>query len=457
MFGALMFCLPERRIWGGLASAVAFMGAQWVLPRCRFRTDHYLGPANIALALMLLRLVVIPALIMLTGAESRVLSYLPSVGSMQQAVLIDTVAYVALCVGLSWGQAAPLSGPLAGPGPGTELTVIYLTLGVTGFLAAFGSPGRIVEYFMESRGQFQEEADGTFVALAGTFLRPFLAFGLVGWWSKQVDSGPVRKRLWWLTLAGLFVAVSVMFANLTFSFNRAAFVFPLVSLFVIYSARVRRIPVGIAAMGVLTAVPILMALETVRSNRMIGAETDVNLALERVLKDVSETVQGYGGGPQYSALLYERVGWGDKLYGGATLLASVLSPVPILGKGFRDTSGPAIFNRTLYDTGDVEDQIIPFTSELFINFHLAGVMFGFVGLGLLLAAAQQWLNEAGSTFAAFSIQYVGMWMAMLAAWSISIFSQIAIYFFGPIYFFIAAVKLVAWLRTEGSRASGVAV
>jgi hypothetical protein len=453
----LLLTSAERRLWVALFSTAVFVCLQWMLPQCRFRIDNYLGPVNVALTLFFIKLVVGPALIMLTGAESKVLSYLPTVESMQKAILIDVVAYVAFCLGLSCARPEGSNGRLrpswlAGPSPSDRIVLVFAALGVAGFLAAFGSPGRIIQYFLDPTSELREDLDGGLVALSGTILRPFLAFALVAWWANRVDSSKGRDRLWRSTVEGLAVALGVTFANLTFSFNRAAFVFPLTALIATYSARVKRVPVSLTALMIVAALPVLMALGTMRSNRIAKAETDTDAALESVVKDASETILAYSGGPQYSALFCERIGWGDHLYHGTTLVASVLSPVPIIGKDFRESNGPALFNRALYDVRDIEDQIIPFSIELFANFHLPGVVAGFFGLGVLLVAAQQQFKRASSTFAAFSIQYVAIWGAMLAAWSVSIYAQILIYFFGPIYFYIASRHVLGWLhRMSGKR------
>ena len=50
---AVVLCPAERRLYGVVASAMLFALMQWVLPKCRFRTDHYFSPVNVALALML--------------------------------------------------------------------------------------------------------------------------------------------------------------------------------------------------------------------------------------------------------------------------------------------------------------------------------------------------------------------------------------------------------------------
>jgi hypothetical protein len=417
-----------------------FAAMQWLLPRCRLRTGNYLGPVNLALFVFFLKLFLVPALIMIGGADSKVLSYLPTYDSMQNAVLIDTVAYVALCVGLSLASSAA-GGTLAEPGPSRLVVGIFAILGIAGFLAAFGNPARLIQYLFDADSSLESEPDASLIALAGTFLRPFLAFALVAGWTRIADTSGNSFRS---AFAGIAAAVGITFANLTFSFNRAAFVFPLIALAAVYSARVRRIPPALTVAVMAIALPILMAIGTVRSSRMAGGQPLNGSPFASMLADASQTVQAYSGGPQFSALFYERLGWGDRLYGGSTLIASVLSPVPVLGKGFREGSGPALFNEALYDVRGIEDQILPFATELFVNFHLPGVVVGFIGLGVALSKAQGWFDSAGSAFAAFSIQYMAIWGAMLAAWSASIYSQILIYFFGPVYLYVALV----WVRRQ---------
>ena len=434
------------------APVYAFM--QFVLPKCRPRLDHYLCPVNIALFLMFLKLILVPCLIMAVGAESKILSALPSFRSMEGAIQIDILAYIAFCVGLTLSSeeiirpsSAILNSALS-QSPSGPIVLIFAGLGIVGFAAAFGSPARIVQYFLEPSAvvDIQQELDGTLFGLLGTILRPFLAFSLVAWWSRISDRMEENGSIWWPTLVGLIAALGITIANLTFSFNRAAFVFPLICLVATYSARIRLIPIGFTMIVAAAALPGLIAISTYRSNLMAGAEGNSgNSTVAETVRETSETIQAYSGGPQFAALFYDRLGWGNTLYGGSTLIASALSPLPILGKGFRDNNGPAIFNRAIYGAAGFEDQIIPFDAELFANFHAPGVLLGFVLLGLILSYAQRLFAAAQSTFAAFSIQYASLWAAMLAAWSLSIFSQILIYFFVPIYFYLATLQLRKWI------------
>lgn len=290
--------------------------------------------------------------------------------------------------------------------------------------------------------EMKENMEGTWTGLLTTILRPFLAFGLVAWWANSKDSG---SPAWRSSLVGLVAVVGITIANLTFSFNRAAFVFPLLCLAAVYNARVRRIPFGVTILAVALFMPLLIAIGSYRSTPETGGAS-AETTLAEAANDVSENLQAYAGGPQYTAIFYDRIGWGERPYGGSTLIASVMSPIPVLGKSFRETSGPALFNLAIYGTLGIEDQIIPFSAELFANFHLPGVIFGFFLLAMFLSQAERWFVASQSMFFSFFVQYISLWVAMLAVWSAAIVSQIAIYFFVPIYFYLGSLYTLAWLK-----------
>ncbi len=457
VFAAMFLSPQERWLYSSLVSTGVWMAMQWLLPKSRFRVDQYLCPVNIGLFLMLLRLVVVPVLIMTTGAESRVLHQLPPWQSIESALLIDTVSAAALAVGLTLVPNRQLQEPGGAwrtiltktPGPGFAL--LFGGLGLIGFMATFRSPAALLAFFTEPlAGETnQQELDGTLLGLLSTLLRPFLAFALVAWWARSVDGSQSGKRAWRPLLIGLGAGLGITLANMTFSFNRAAFVFPLVSMAAVYSARVRRIPVWTMVTALAIAMPLLMAIGSYRSSLMLGG-SDAEIKMSSMLRETSETVQAYVVGPQYTGTFYDVVGWGRELLFGKSLIASALSPVPILGKGFRDSSGPLLFNRAIYGVDDIQDQILPFDAELFANFHGLGVVAGFVALGALLRLGERWSDSARSTFAAFCLQYVFLWVAMLSCWSLSVVSQILIYFFCPIYVFVAAIQIRRWLRNSAA-------
>jgi hypothetical protein len=449
---AVMASPPERRLWSVLVVAPVMALLQWLIPKCRFRTDHYFSPINLALLLLSVKVFIAPILAMVVGVTNNLFVRVPSRESMEGAVAIDLIAYVALCLGLAFTPAH-----LAAKGrswifqalsttPGPTIAVVFAALGLTGFFIAFGSPGRIAEYFLEPAAvtDLAHEYEGNWSGLLGTVLRPCLAFALVAWWARSVDKSGGNGSSWRPMLTGAVAAVGITLANMTFGFNRAAFVFPVVAMAAVYSARVRRISPLVTAAALMILVPLLFALGNYRAKLM--APPTAPSGVEASLQEATDEVQAYAGGPPLVAIFLDDAKWGAHPYGGSTLVASLLSPVPILGKGFRDSNGSAFYNRALYGMPGFEDQIIPLSAELFVNFHALGVLAGFFILGQVLGRGHLWFAAAGSSFGAFAIQYVLMWCATLAVWSLSVFSQIAIYFLGPIYLYCAVVQMRTWLR-----------
>ncbi|MBY0508266.1 MAG: hypothetical protein K2X03_30415 [Bryobacteraceae bacterium] len=449
---ALIAGPAERRLPIALLSSSVYALMTWLFPRCRWRREHYFCPVNVALGLFLLKLVVGPILIMLTGPESSVLSILPTYSTMQGAILIDVIAYVAFCLGLTYAPREfrmPRSSALSSAllhSPSQSFIWLFAVVGIFGFVSAFDSIPRLVEYFVDPAQSAitQQDLEGTWQGLLGTVLRPFFAFSLIAWWARTADhaSGALRPAL-----TGFVAALGITLANITFSFNRAAFMFPLLCLAAVYNARIRRIPFGFTTAGLAMLLPVLIAIGAYRS----GENTSNTATQASSFIEISENLQAYGGGPQFTGLFYDRIGWSERPFGGSTLLASVMSPVPVLGKGFRESSGPALFNAALDRGPGVEDQIIPFATELFANFHLPGVIAGFALLAYLLSQAELWFSAARSTFTAFAIQYAALWAAMLAAWSAAIYSQILIYFFLPIYFYLGYLGALTWLKSFNRR------
>src|SRR5271165_7011305 len=81
-FAAVVASPPERRLVMVLVSAPVFALMQWLLPSCRFRTDHYFSPVNMALLLLLSKLVIAPILVMAAGSRNALFVGEPSQNSM---------------------------------------------------------------------------------------------------------------------------------------------------------------------------------------------------------------------------------------------------------------------------------------------------------------------------------------------------------------------------------------
>src|ERR1700719_4678552 len=201
---AVIVSPPERRLTTVLVSATVFALMQWLLPRCRFRTDHYFSPVNVALILLLLKLVIAPILVMAVGSGNDMFVAEPSRESMERAVFIDLVAYIAFCLGLAFTsqrdcvpRASSMIAVLSET-PGSVVVMVFAAVGLLGFVLAFGSSSRIVEYFLEPSTvtEIQREHEGNWSGFLGLVLRPFLAFALVAWWARSVDRPGHAARLW---------------------------------------------------------------------------------------------------------------------------------------------------------------------------------------------------------------------------------------------------------------------
>ena len=366
------------RLYAALLSTGAYALMQVLLPECRFVKERYLCPLNWAMLLFLVKLVVVPSIVMLDHPSQGVLPFPAERASMERALLVETAAFVAFCLAVRFVPARPpRSGLLTSAvalletTPSLGMAALFACLGVVGFLAAFGNIGNLVEYFTNPTilaGRLQE-MEGSWRGLGSTVLRPFLAFALILPWCRGVDlyaraSGRMRQ-----TLATAAVACGIVLANLTFSFNRASFLFPLVSLTAVFIAKVRRIsPVTLGLLGVFAVAP-LLAVGAYRAGTRPANEVFQDRSVLSA-SDLSEEFQVYACAPQFLGYFLEQTGWGKTLYWGSTLIGSALHPVPLLGKGFRDSSGVAIYNRAIYGDTGTEDQIVPFQGELFVNFHL---------------------------------------------------------------------------------------
>ena len=160
--------------------------------------------------------------------------------------------------------------------------------------------------------------------------------------------------------------------------------------------------------------------------------------------DINSTLQVYGAAPQFLGFLIEQND-DRNLYWGRTLLSSLIIPVPIIGKPFRATSGPVIYNEMIYGNIGVIDQIIPFEGELFMNFHLLGVVVGYSILGHVTFRLQRAFEQSASAIKCFISIYAAYWILFLIQGSLAVVSQIFVYFFWPIYFYSFSTFALSWL------------
>jgi hypothetical protein len=181
-----------------------------------------------------------------------------------------------------------------------------------------------------------------------------------------------------------------------------------------------------------------------RSSNFAGRELFNDPSVRDFLADkvqLSEMFQVYGGAPQFLGFFLEAGKWGANPQWGKVLVSSSLAPVPILGKQFRENSGTAIYNRMIYGMLEAADQIAPFQGEAFLDFHLVGVLAGFCLLGWIAFKLQTAFAQSQSFLEMFIWQYFSVWTFFLIFGSLSVVSQIFIYFCWPFYLYFIYRRL----------------
>ena len=419
---------------------LAFMFVQVSLPACRIRTTTPVCPANIAQGYYCIQLLLVTVLVGYFGFSQGVLPHLPSKSAINLAIVVHVVSYLSFCVAYQCvSRATAREGRGRGSAPGVAYLIVpFAVVGVLGFLLAHGGIGGFVDYIsspVESRLRAEEAT--TLAAAAGTFLKHFLGFAVVLAWSWWLGKAPRRK----LSIIAVTTVVALALLVVNFNYNRGTMLSPIIALIAAFSMHVRRIPFkGVVLAGVL-ALSLAFVFGWYRSTDLEITELSASALADTWNGDrVVEFVQIYASAPQMTAYLIESLE--GKFYYGKTLLPSLVYPIPVLGKPFREISGPVILNELIYGDSDSVDQIIPLAGELYINFHLAGVALGGVLVGCLLAWLQGKFVAAPTAVESYAWLLMALWTVFPG--SLSVASQIYLYSFWPIYVYFAAGRLWWW-------------
>ena len=434
-------------------SVFIFSMVQVVFPSCRPSKVAPLCPWNWALLVFGINLVILPIAEVVGGVEMGLLPHLPSDLSINIALLIDTLAFVSFAIAYhlrrsrDTGQLYSRQRRAIHWVAPSWVIGIYLLIGIAGLRLFFGSFSGISTYFLQPSSYLvlQNEAVQRSASLAealGGVLRHFLGFSFVMMFCRLTDSTIKRPayRLWFYTTA-LVTLCGLSFA--IFNYNRGAFAVPIVAIGAVVLSKKRahawRTTLSVGAVFVL-----LFSMSTIY--RTTHGETDVSSDSGDWRSAISDLtifslIQTYGNGPQFLGFLLEETHWGEHLSFGRKLLSAAASPVPIVGKSFRDDTGTALYNN-LMNRGDSQDQIIPFAGEVFLDFHVGGICLAFCLLGLAVARLQDVFERSVSSLSIYVIQFTSIWLLFLTVGSLSIVSQIFVYSFWPVYVFVG-IRLLA--------------
>lgn len=449
---AILWALALRQ--GGYAtkypavpiSFATFLVIQLLVPRVRWNRDRVLGPGNVAAMLFFLQLVVIPTLLVLRGPFPGSLRVLPADQYVNTAVMLQALAYACYAGGyVAWTKPVRPRPLLLEPRLTTGIAVSFIALGAVALALTFRSVGALVDYF-SGQGNIFEQGPTTLAGAYSQFLRPFLAYGVIILWAARIARRRPGARLQPLEMGLIVVAIG---ASATYNYNRGSVVVPLLALVTAYGCFGRRqSPARIVALLAIVAVLAFMfgGYRDFYSGTQGGAINPAEAGLNQPDTSFADNVQGYGNGPQFWAVIVQEVDRTGVRHS-ETIVNSAMFPVPVLGKPFRNGSGPTVYNELIYGTPDISDQILGFGAELYWNFGIPGIVVGYFLLGFAVRRFDDRVEAAPDALASYSWSYCGTWVALSVINSISVLAQIIIYFFWPVF----AMFVVAYLAGSRTR------
>ena len=162
---ALIQAAPEHRLYMALLSSACYAAVPSLLPKCRFETNRYLCPLNLALGLFFFKLVLIPVLMMVDHPSPGVLAEVPRRLAIEWAMVVELVAFLAFCLGIQFVPeriAAPSLLKHLDRHPSFVVLGIFIAAGAVGMSAFFGNIPALVEYFINpsSVANLKQNAEG---------------------------------------------------------------------------------------------------------------------------------------------------------------------------------------------------------------------------------------------------------------------------------------------------------
>jgi len=458
----LLFSPDRDRLPAALASMGAYIAVHLLLRSNRFQTQTPICPANFAQVLFFNQLVLMPLVDVFFGFDQGTLPYLPTDSAINQALLYNTVAFLAFAIAYQyWDTRLRRKQSTTAPYTGHSLLSLRTTyliagifgvIGVFGFIFFFGSLSGYLSYL--SRNPVAEvPGSGSLTRVLSSTLRPFLGFTVVVLWSAWISRDRYARSPLRCILVSLGVLAFLMAANL--SFNRGGIVAPAIAFLAAFSFRVRRIPMSLILSFALPVGFLLILFGTYRNQvlRYPGQPGQGpaigTLAAQTNVKTVVEL---YGAAPQFLGYLLESTDYSVDGTWGYSVLSSILSPLPRLGAPFRPDSTLTHYNVLIYGpTGDL-DQIVPFVGELFWSYQVGGVILGFFALGLVGARLQRNFELAISPLSAYVWVWMSYWVLFLVQDGSAVISQQFIYVFWPVYVW-CAIELIRRQRSVDQRAA----
>jgi len=426
---AMVADMPNARYPMAVVSVVVFFAAT----ATRTSMEHFgplISPQTIAVSVWGLLLVVFPIALNYFPAVLGQLPALPPDRTVNLAMLLNVVAFLSFMVGYHLRLARP-SKPA--PSDGAALANLnpligsFAVAGVLGIVIRFGSVDAFTSYLQGTGLTYRFEQLAGLRAVLATILPPFLSFSFV----MMLQRWRLKKQL---TVPRVIVAGAGVVAPLVlYSYNRAAVVIPLVGLVGVLGHLGGRRRTGMLAIFV-----VAMALGSYQAGSIrsqITATEGGRFSLAEVGIDPTngpswwETLSMYGQSPQLTAFALTVPLRQD--FPGQPLISSLLSPVPGLGKHFRDSTGTAAYNLAIYGTPKIVDQIMPLTAESWGSLGPLGTVSLFCAIGALVGHAHQRFLTRQSLIKSYICMVLGTWFSLASIVSLLVLAQIFVYFLWP--------------------------
>jgi hypothetical protein len=337
-----------------------------------FQSDHRVfTPKNIMLFIWFNKLVFIPLELIFSGNK------LSSFDPKNQSIVTEIIIVLLSCAsfGIGWNIHFLKSSKKEFPPfrAVKQWAIVYFVIALFSLTLLYGSlsaylAGAIFTYVTRDT---LEQAGGSFAGFFANVGQRFWAFGLIlAWYIWNRKYKPISQRYWqfpWLLLCIIG----------TLSSNRTNMIFPLLTfLSVIWAEWQVRSKWGLITLA-FSGLFLILFFGHVRVQPFLNGE--IIQELFRIYIDDKNYIwsahQLYFGTPyQITPLLNDP-------NSSFTLWASVLDPIPILGKAFREQSGPYIYNSAINNPS--QDQVIPMAGELYYNGGFLLVIAGHAAVGVV--------------------------------------------------------------------------
>lgn len=346
-------------------------GIAWVSLNS-FKSDLVvITPKNIMLFIWFNKLMVIPLELFLIGNKATLLD---SKGSpIYIEVFIIAVSFWSFWAG--WGLRKNLKSEY--DNRVFENPLIYgILLCAIALLSLIFLYGSLPNYWLNAIFTYATyetlyDAGGSIVGFLANIGQRCWAFGIILLWYAWQLRYPTKKWYW----HGIWLIICLLGS---LSSNRSNMIYPFVTLLSIMAFEWQLKYKWWLTIIIIVGMFGSLFFGYVRVQPTLDSK-DMNHLFDAYLSDIDYIFyahQLYFGSPyQITPLLHTD-------YSSSTLLASLLDPIPILGKNFREESGSFIYNMAIYGSMVSQDKVIPMAGELYFNggwiaVLLSHILFGY--------------------------------------------------------------------------------